>query len=84
MYLYNKFTFSFVLKACVGLLDLNKGKEVHSVVKQLGFEKDASVSNALTDMDGKYGCVLYAPKVFDRIVKRDVGSWPQWFVVIVM
>ncbi|KAK0605525.1 hypothetical protein LWI29_027809 [Acer saccharum] len=46
----NKFTFSIVLKACVGLLDLKKGKQVHSIVNKMGFESDVSVGNALIDM----------------------------------
>ncbi|KAL3609118.1 hypothetical protein D5086_000138 [Populus alba] len=54
VFIYNKYTFSIVLKAFVGLLDLNKGKEVHCMVKQLGFESDACVANALVDMYSKW------------------------------
>ncbi|KAF4346750.1 hypothetical protein G4B88_020483 [Cannabis sativa] len=36
----NKFSFSIVLKACVGLMELNKGREVHSMVYKMGFEND--------------------------------------------
>ncbi|CAK7339248.1 unnamed protein product [Dovyalis caffra] len=75
IFIYNKYTFSIVLKSCVGLLDMNKGKEVHCMVKQLGFERDVCVANALVDMYGKCGCVGYARRVFDRMVKRDVVSW---------
>ncbi|KAF9688659.1 hypothetical protein SADUNF_Sadunf01G0011200 [Salix dunnii] len=75
VFIYNKYTFSVVLKAFVGLLDLNKGKEVHCMVKQLGFESDVCVANALVDMYGKCGCIGYARRVFDRMVKRDIVSW---------
>lgn len=71
----NKFTFSILLKACVGLLDLNKGKEVHSMVYQMGFESDVSVGNALIDMYCKCGHVSYGSKVFDKLICRDVASW---------
>ncbi|RVW48673.1 Pentatricopeptide repeat-containing protein [Vitis vinifera] len=33
----NKFTFSIVLKQCVGLMDFNKGREVHCVISRTGF-----------------------------------------------
>ncbi|KAK4855838.1 hypothetical protein QYF36_011526 [Acer negundo] len=39
----NKFTFSIVLKTCVGLLDLKKGKQIHSIVNKMGFDSDVSV-----------------------------------------
>ncbi|KAL5766732.1 hypothetical protein ACOSP7_017349 [Xanthoceras sorbifolium] len=71
----NKFTFSIVLKACVGLLDLKKGKEVHSMVNKMGFESDVSVGNALIDMYCKCEHVSYGRIVFDKMVDRDVASW---------
>ncbi|GKU94140.1 hypothetical protein SLEP1_g7669 [Rubroshorea leprosula] len=69
----NKFTFSVLLKACVGLMDLNKGKEVHAIVKMTGLESE--VGNPLIDMYGKCGHLCYARKVFDRMVERDIVSW---------
>lgn len=71
----NKFTFSVLLKACVGLIDLRKGKEVHGVIYVLGFERDLSVGNALIDMYCKCGQLCYARKVFDKMPERDVVSW---------
>jgi pentatricopeptide repeat protein len=71
----NKFTFSIVLKACVGLMDVKKGREVHAVVKKMDFENDVSVANALIDMYCKCGKVCCARRLFDRMVSRDVASW---------
>ncbi|KAG4144974.1 hypothetical protein ERO13_D05G070000v2 [Gossypium hirsutum] len=73
--LCNKFTFSVVLKACVGLMNLNKGKEVHAVVNKLCLETDVNVGNGLIDMYCKCGNVSYARKMFDRMAERDVASW---------
>ncbi|MBA0690647.1 hypothetical protein Golax_007300 [Gossypium laxum] len=73
--LCNKFTFSVVLKACVGLMNLNIGKEVHAVVNKLCLETDVNVGNGLIDMYCKCGNVSYARKVFDRMAERDVASW---------
>ncbi|GAV66540.1 PPR domain-containing protein/PPR_1 domain-containing protein/PPR_2 domain-containing protein [Cephalotus follicularis] len=72
---YNKFTFSVVLKACVGLVDVNKGKEVHGIVYQLGLNGDVYVANDLVNMYCKCGMVNYARKVFDEMGVRDVVSW---------
>lgn len=71
----NKYTFSMVLKACVGLLDLNKGREVHAAINKMGFESDVLVCNALLDMYSKCGVIHYARKLFDRMSSRDVASW---------
>jgi hypothetical protein len=54
-----KFTFSIVLKAFVGLIDVKKGREVHAVVKKMDFENDVSVANALIDMYCKCGKVCH-------------------------
>lgn len=71
----NNFTFSVVLKACVGLLDIAKGKEVHSMISKLGFESDVSVANALIDMYYKCGSLRSAHSLFDNMFITDVTSW---------
>ncbi|XP_044477062.1 pentatricopeptide repeat-containing protein At5g59600-like [Mangifera indica] len=71
----NKFTFSFVLKAFVGLLDLKKGKEVHALVNVMGLGSDVLVGNGLVDMYNKCGEVCCGRRIFDRIVCKDVVSW---------
>ncbi|EXB28972.1 hypothetical protein L484_018388 [Morus notabilis] len=71
----NKFTFSIALKACLGLMDVKKGKEVHAVVTKMGFESDAAVGNALIDMYCKCERMCHARKVFDRMAKRDIACW---------
>ncbi|TKY46097.1 Pentatricopeptide repeat-containing protein [Spatholobus suberectus] len=71
----NNFTFSIVLKACVGLVDVNTGRQVHAMVCEMGFQNDVSVANALIDMYGKCGSISYARRVFDGMCERDVASW---------
>ncbi|KNA15703.1 hypothetical protein SOVF_095840 [Spinacia oleracea] len=71
----NKYTLSFVLKSCVGLLDLNKGRGVHAVMNKMGFECDALVCNALVDMYCKCGNTQYARRLFDRMSSKDIASW---------
>ncbi|KAK1429412.1 hypothetical protein QVD17_11621 [Tagetes erecta] len=71
----NSYTFSFLLKCCVGLRDLRKGKEVHCMVYKFGLQFDSSVVNGLIDMYCKCGCVSYARKLFDKMSEPDVVSW---------
>ncbi|KAK7309542.1 hypothetical protein RJT34_06349 [Clitoria ternatea] len=71
----NNFTFSIVLKACVGLMGVNMGRQVHAMVCEMGFQNDTSIANALIDMYGKCGSISYACQVFDRMPERDVASW---------
>ncbi|KAI5675229.1 hypothetical protein M9H77_06179 [Catharanthus roseus] len=71
----NKYTFSILLKACLGLMDVNKGKEVHCVIYKMSYDVEVSVGNALIDMYGKCGKLYLACKVFDRMANRDVASW---------
>lgn len=73
--LCNKFTFSVALKACVGLMDLEKGKQVHGVVSKLGLGNQMSVGNVLIDMYCKCGRLSYARKLFDGMLERDVATW---------
>ncbi|KAF5175100.1 Pentatricopeptide repeat [Thalictrum thalictroides] len=71
----NKFTFSFLLKACVGLMDINKGKELHCVINRMCFKTDVSVLNALIDMYCKCRRLDVARKLFDKMTEKDVASW---------
>lgn len=70
----NHFTFSILLKECVGLMDFDKGREVHCVTTRTGFG-NVVVANSLIDMYCKCGNVDYGRKLFDGIIDRDVISW---------
>lgn len=71
----NTFTFSIILKACVGLMDINKGKEVHAMAYKMDFHNNTSIANAFIDMYCKCGRVSYASHVFNKMTERDVASW---------
>lgn len=72
---HNEHTLSVVLKCCVGLLDLNLGKQVHAMICKTGFEMYVLVCNALMDMHWKCGNMCSARKVFDGMTERNVVSW---------
>ncbi|KAK1355377.1 Pentatricopeptide repeat-containing protein [Heracleum sosnowskyi] len=71
----DKFTFTFVVKACTGLLDLKEGVLVHEKIVEKGLEGDVFIGTGLVDMYCKMGELVSAEKVFDVLPERDVVTW---------
>lgn len=71
----NAVTFVSVLNSCITPQALDRGKRIHSHVKERGLETDVYVANALITMYYKCRSVHDARDVFDRMLKRDVVSW---------
>ncbi|KAL3647625.1 hypothetical protein CASFOL_008593 [Castilleja foliolosa] len=71
----NKYTFSAILKSCMGLLDAGLGKQVHGLICKMGFQNDLSVCNDLIYMYCKCSIICPARQVFDEMSERDVASW---------
>ncbi|CAN6465899.1 unnamed protein product [Victoria cruziana] len=69
------FTFPHVLKACGGLGNPRKGREIHAQIFRLGFESDVFVQNGLITMYSKCGWVDHARCLFDRLHDRTIVSW---------
>ncbi|KAI3680842.1 hypothetical protein L6452_35619 [Arctium lappa] len=71
----DKYTFTFVLKACSVLECVNVGKQVHGHVIKFGVEKDVYICNTLIHMYAKGGFFEIARNLLDEIPERDVVSW---------
>ena len=72
----NRITYIFVLKACGIIKALDKGKEIHAEIDQLGLlQKDVILATGLVDMYAKCGQLVKAQEVFDHILVRDVVCW---------
>ncbi|WOK93184.1 pentatricopeptide repeat-containing protein [Canna indica] len=71
----NRFTASSALAAATAIPSLQHGKEIHCHIVRMGFDSDAVVWSALSDMYAKCGSVDDARHVFDRTADRDVVSW---------
>lgn len=71
----NAVTFVSVLNSCITPQGLDRGKKIHSHIKERGFETDIFVANALITMYCKCRSVEDARGVFNRMTKRDVISW---------
>ncbi|KAM3343457.1 pentatricopeptide repeat-containing protein like [Capsicum galapagoense] len=71
-----KYTYTFVIKACSAMQDVESGVEVHEHVMKNGVDGDVYVCTALVDFYAKCGLLVEASQVFDGMrTKRDVVAW---------
>ncbi|KAJ0267238.1 Pentatricopeptide repeat-containing protein [Hirschfeldia incana] len=72
----NEFTFSSVLRSCVGLRELNYGAKVHGSVIKTGFLGNSVIGSSLTDMYSKCGKLEEARELFSSCKNgADTISW---------
>lgn len=69
----NSVTLTNVLPACARLGSLHQGKEIHARTIRKGSAFELFVSNALTDMYAKCGCLDLAQNVFDTSLRDEVS-----------
>ncbi|XP_073035690.1 pentatricopeptide repeat-containing protein At2g03880, mitochondrial-like [Primulina eburnea] len=71
----NLYSFISTLRSCSSLLNIEFGKQVHSLVIKESFDDDAYVGTALIDMYGKCGCMEDVEVIFNRLNEKDVFTW---------
>ncbi|XP_006363265.1 putative pentatricopeptide repeat-containing protein At5g13230, mitochondrial [Solanum tuberosum] len=71
----NNYTFTSVIKACLGLQAIDVGKSVHGCILKTRYEMDPSVGISLLDLYCKSGGLNDAACVFQEIPERDVVHW---------
>lgn len=71
----NQFTFASVLRACVSLMALERGRQAHAHIIKVGFELNLFAGNTLVDMYSKCGSIEDAKDAFYKIPKPNVVSW---------
>ncbi|XP_061374414.1 pentatricopeptide repeat-containing protein At2g39620 [Gastrolobium bilobum] len=71
----DKYTFTFVLKACTGALDFHEGVAIHQDIASRELECDVFIGTGLIDMYCKMGHLDSARKVFDKMPRKDIASW---------
>ncbi|KAI3960984.1 hypothetical protein MKW92_015990 [Papaver armeniacum] len=71
----DKYTFTFVLKACTGTLNLEMGLRIHEELVKEGLESDVFVGTGLVDFYCKVGKLDVAKEVFEKIPDLDVVAW---------
>ncbi|KDP29839.1 hypothetical protein JCGZ_18414 [Jatropha curcas] len=71
----DKYTFTFVLKACIGGLEFKEGMLIHRDIVFRGMECDVFLGTALVDLYGKMGNLELARELFDKMPSKDVTTW---------
>ncbi|PKA63959.1 Pentatricopeptide repeat-containing protein [Apostasia shenzhenica] len=71
----DNFSYPFVLLACGDLLLEDVGRRIHCEVVVSGYEMDVYVGNSVLSMYSKFGDMVTAQKVFDKMLTRDITSW---------
>lgn len=64
-----------VLKACARLSAVERGKRIHSRIRNSGLVKDVRIGTALVDFYCKSGLIDDAVKVFDEMSVKDLVLW---------
>jgi len=73
----SSFTITGILSVCTVRADFGRGAAVHGLLVKSGFDKEASVCNALIDLYGKCHKVDDATRVFEALPEsdKDLFSW---------
>ncbi|MCO5599042.1 hypothetical protein L7F22_053141 [Adiantum nelumboides] len=64
-----------LLKVCANLVDLNRTKQLHSHIIELGIDVPLQVNSALVHSYIRCGSVQNACNIFNSVRKRDVILW---------
>ncbi|XP_073031383.1 pentatricopeptide repeat-containing protein At1g31790 [Primulina eburnea] len=71
---------AFVLKACVGMMDLELGTQVHCWLCKMGYSKEAALSSSLINFYGKMKHFAVAQTVFEQIFSQNTAVWTSQVV----
>lgn len=71
----NNYTFPFLIKASLNLLDPTFGSAIHGSVIKFGHVLDLHVSNSVMHFYVSFGLSKEIVKLFDEIPEPDVVSW---------
>ncbi|KAA8539158.1 hypothetical protein F0562_025850 [Nyssa sinensis] len=68
-------TFSSVLGAFVDVMEIEAGKQIHSLIIKLGFSSFSVVGNAVLDFYAKCGLPTESLRTFKEMDTHDIVSW---------
>ncbi|EFJ35715.1 hypothetical protein SELMODRAFT_80662, partial [Selaginella moellendorffii] len=71
----NDITFVLMLNVYTSLTSLAKGKVIHELVKEAGYDRDAVVATALMSLYGRCEAPGQAWKIFVDMGSKDVITW---------
>ncbi|KAH7421941.1 hypothetical protein KP509_13G082600 [Ceratopteris richardii] len=71
----SKVTYLCVVKACCGIHIKQAGRLAYHGIVESSFEEDILMGSALVDMFSKYGEIIDARHIFDRLQEHNVVTW---------
>ncbi|XP_028790397.1 pentatricopeptide repeat-containing protein At5g03800-like, partial [Neltuma alba] len=71
----NEYSFVAILTACIRILHLSLGLQIHNLAIKMGFLDSAFVANALMGLYSKCGYYDVVLKLFGEMRERDIASW---------
>ncbi|KAI5065656.1 hypothetical protein GOP47_0020351 [Adiantum capillus-veneris] len=71
----NEVTFISLLNACAGLVALQKGRKIHALIVEAGFNLNSPVENALFNFYSKTGALEDVHVMFDKLSSPSMLSW---------
>ena len=74
----NSITLSSVIAACVDLVALEQGLDIHEEVIKSGFQSDLFVANALVNLYAKCGSIEFACNMFYKLDHKYCRIWCAW------
>lgn len=71
----DSYTCSYVLKACVQLLDNFHGRAIHAFIEKLGLQSNIVLLNKIVHLYASCGDISHAVLLFHKMLQRDVVTW---------
>lgn len=71
----NEYTFVAILTACMRILNLELGSQVHALAIKSEYVDSAFVANSIMSLYAKSGKSNHVFQLFDEMPERDVASW---------
>lgn len=72
---FNQYTYGSALRACTGLVCLDRGKQIQGRAQKGRFVENLFVQSALVDLYSKCRKINDAFSVFNSMMERDLVSW---------
>lgn len=79
----DKYTFTFIFKACASLFSVEPTRQIHAHVLKQGLGCDSYICNTLLNTYAKCGRLETARFLLDRMPTKDVISWNALLSVLV-
>ncbi|XP_065007423.1 pentatricopeptide repeat-containing protein At1g08070, chloroplastic-like [Musa acuminata AAA Group] len=71
----DRFTFTYVLKSCVGISAIDEAMSIHSHIFKCGFVCNLLITNSLIEVYSNFGALSSARQLFDDMPQRNLASW---------